>query len=248
MSPFDVAVKSYLAHRAGIVTAALYDLKTGRTWSLDPQAAPQASASIVKVDILEALLDEAALSGKGLSNDEERLIPAMIEVSSNDAATSLWVLAGGGAGITRYNHLLGMSHTTASSCVMSPNARCPGWGLTRTTPADQVLLLKQLVLLSAFVTPSAQQYALGLLTDIAPSLRWGVSAGVAPGTIVAMKTGDLPLNDAGTDWQVNSIGWVDGGGHDYVLAMLSTGNPSLEYGIETLNEISSLMWASWNGS
>src|ERR1700722_4400262 len=70
VSPFDLAVNSYGASRAGIVTASLYDLKTGRTWFLHPRAAPQATASIVKVDILEALLYQAAQSDKGLSDSE----------------------------------------------------------------------------------------------------------------------------------------------------------------------------------
>jgi hypothetical protein len=80
------------------------------------------------------------------------------------------------------------------------------------------------------------------MSNIAPSLKWGVSHAVPTGSFVAMKTGDPPLSS--TDEQVNSIGWVDGG-HDYFLAMLTTGDPSLQYGVDTLNEMSQLMWQQW---
>jgi hypothetical protein len=65
---------------------------------------------------------------------------------------------------------------------------------------------------------------------------WGVSAGLAQGTTVALKNGWLPL--AGAGWQVNSIGWISGHGRDYVLAVLSAHNPSYAYGIDTIGAIS----------
>jgi hypothetical protein len=61
---------------------------------------------------------------------------------------------------------------------------------------------------------------------------------------VALKNGWLPLNDANTDWQINSVGWVSGGGRDYLLAVLSTGNPTEQYGIDTINGLSSLVWSA----
>jgi hypothetical protein len=214
-------------------------------WLLNPHVEAQATASIVKVDIMETLLHEAAQSHP-LTASEEQLMKAMIEVSSNDDATSMWGLAGGPRGIASFNRLVGMYHTTPSNCVTCSGFAWPGWGLTTTTPSDQVLLLEQLVTPSHLLTTSSQRYALRLMSNIEPSLKWGVSDGPPPGASVAMKTGDVPLNDGDTDWQVNSIGWVDGEGHDYLLAMLSTGNPTLEYGIETLNEISALIWRAWN--
>jgi hypothetical protein len=59
---------------------------------------------------------------------------------------------------------------------------------------------------------------------------------------VALKNGWLPLNDASTDWQVNSVGWISGAGRDYLVAVLSTGNPTEQYGIDTINGLSSLIW------
>ena len=67
-------------------------------------------------------------------------------------------------------------------------------------------------------------------------------ADVPPQVTVALKNGWLPLNDAGTDWQVNSVGWVSGLGRDYLIAVLSTGNPTEQYGIDTIDQLSGAVW------
>jgi len=242
-SPFAGLVGAYVKSRTGSIEAALYDLHSGQSWELNPQLRPQATASIVKVDILETLLYQARVEGRNPSSSEKELMTEMVEVSSNSAATSLWDLAGGRRGIGAYNKLAGLTHTVLSSCVQCAGFPWPGWGLSTTTPADQLLLLEQLTHPSDLLTSSAQSYALQLMSNIEPSLRWGVSADVPAGTSVALKTGDVPLS--ATDVQVNSIGRVDGGGHDYVLAMLTTGDPSLQYGVDTLNEMAKLMWQQW---
>ena len=46
-----------MAGRAGKVQVAVYDLATGREWSLG-SGTPQAEASVVKLDILETLLTQ----------------------------------------------------------------------------------------------------------------------------------------------------------------------------------------------
>ena len=59
---------------------------------------------------------------------------------------------------------------------------------------------------------------------------------------MAVKDGWLPLDAADTDWQINSIGWVSGSGRDYLMAVLTTGNPTEQYGIDTINELSAIVW------
>ena len=244
LSPFSGLVSAYVSGRAGSIEAALYDLHSGRTWELNPQLAPEATASIVKVDILETLLYRTRVARQTLSPSEQQLIQQMIEISSNSAATSLWYRAGGHRGIGAYNKLAGLTHTVMSNCGPCVGVPLPAWGFTTTTPEDQLLLLKQLSLPSHLLTTSQQQYAVGLMSNIAPWLKWGVSSDDPPGSFIAMKTGDVPISS--DDEQVNSIGWVDGGGHDYLMTMLTTGDPSLQYGVDTLNEMSSLMWHQWN--
>jgi beta-lactamase class A len=239
-SPLGTAMRSYLATRSGTVRVAVYDLATGQEWSLGGGAA-QDEASVVKVDILEALM---AQRPAGLTSYDQGLARAMIEDSDNDAATSLWTLVGGGSGIGAYDARAGLAQTTPSACLQCPGFPWPGWGLTTTTPEDQVTLLRRLVQPGGPLSAAARQYALSLMEGVTADQRWGVSGGVPAGVTVALKNGWLPLDAANSDWQINSVGWVSGGGRDYLLAMLSTGNPSEQYGIDTLNALGAMVWQS----
>jgi hypothetical protein len=79
------------------------------------------------------------------------------------------------------------------------------------------------------------------MENITSSESWGINGGVPSGVTVALKNGWLPLTGE-TNWQVNSVGWIDGDGRDYILAVLTMGNPTEQYGIETINNISTLLW------
>jgi Beta-lactamase enzyme family len=240
--PFGAAAASYLPGRAGTVLAAVYDLRTGRTWHLG-QGPPQAEASVVKLDVLETLLAERAQgNGTGLSASERTLAEQMIEDSDNDAATSLWYAVGGASRIRSFNARAGLTQTAPSSCVVCPGFAWPGWGLTTTTPDDQIALLRQLVTPSSVLPRAAREYALSLMQDVTPAQRWGVSGGVPARVTVALKNGWLPLHGTGSDWQINSVGWISGGGRNYLMAVLSTGNPSEQYGIDTIDELAATVW------
>jgi hypothetical protein len=236
--PFRMA-EGYLRTRHGLVIAAAEDLRTGQTWTLG-DGRPQAEASVVKLDILQALL---ARDPGGPPAAQRALAKKMITVSDNDAATALWDADGGAAGIGSYNTAAGLARTRLSACVRCPGFPWPGWGLSTTTPADQVTLLRQLVA-PGKLPAAARGYALSLLENVTLSQRWGVSGGVPAGVSVALKNGWLPLNASGTDWQVNSAGWVSGDGRDYLLVILSTGNPSEQYGITTVSRIGALAWSA----
>jgi hypothetical protein len=78
---------------------------------------------------------------------------------------------------------------------------------------------------------------------VTSSGNWGGSSGVLSGVTVALKNGWLPLDTTDTDWQVNSVGWVSGDGRNYLLAILTTGDPSEQYGIDTIETLSSIVWS-----
>jgi beta-lactamase class A len=238
-SPFSAAMTAYLAGRAGTVSAAVYDVRTGQTWTLG-SGQPQATASIVKVDILETLL---AGQPSGLSAADQALAQSMIEDSDNDAATALWDAAGGPAGLRSYNLTAGLRQTTPSQCLACAGFPWPGWGLTTTTPADQVLLLRQLFA-GPLLSPADRQYAMSLMENVEPGQRWGVSTGVPAGVSVALKNGWVPLTAPDANWQINSEGWISGDGRDYLVAVLATGNPSEQYGIDTIDALSAQLWNS----
>ena len=241
-NPFGLAARSYLATRSGTVLAAVYDARTGQTWTLG-QGKPQAEASIVKLDILETLLAQHHANGTALPAQDRTLAQAMIEDSDNDAATSLWYEVGGAPGISSFNASAGLVHTTPSSCVNCPGFPWPGWGLTTTTPADQIALLRELLQPNAQLTDAQREYALGLMENVTDSQRWGVTGGVPLQATVALKNGWLPLTSTDDDWQINSIGWVSGTSRNYLMAVLTTGDPTEQYGIDTIDQLSAIVWS-----
>ena len=230
---------SYLTGRAGVVSAAVYDLSTRQLWTIGP-GRPQAEASIVKVDILETLFSQQGAGG--LSGADRALAQSMIEDSDNASATDLWDAVGGASGIRSFNARVGLADTTPSPCVQCAGFAWPGWGLSTTTPADQIALLRQIAVPGGLLSTAERGYVAQLMENVTPSQRWGVCAGVPVQATVALKNGWLPLNQAGTDWQINSVGWVSGLGRDYLIAVLSTGNPAEQYGIDTIDRLSAAVW------
>ena len=243
--PLAAAAASYVSARSGTVLAEVYDIETGQTWSLG-QGQPQAEASVVKLDVLETLLAERGDGRARLPATDQSLAQQMIEDSDNAAATSLWYAVGGAAGIRSFNAAAGLRHTSPSPCVDCPGFSWPGWGLTTTTPTDQISLLRDLVEPNALLTSAERRYALSLMENVTPSQRWGITGGVPPQATVALKNGWLPLDSTGTDWQINSVGWISGGRADYLMAVLTSGNPTEQYGIDTINELAAIVWKDMN--
>ncbi len=239
--PFGTMATSYLSARSDAVLAAVYDLRTGQTWSLGA-GPPQAEASVVKLDVLETLLAERGGSSAGLADGDRSLARQMIEDSDNDAATTLWYEVGGPDKIRAFNAAAGLTRTSPSSCVVCPGFAWPGWGLTTTVPTDQIALLRELVRPGTLLTAADRSYALSLLENVTPSQRWGVSGGVPAGVTVALKNGWLPLDSSDTNWQINSVGWISGRGRDYLMAVLTTGNPTEQYGISTIDRLAAIIW------
>jgi hypothetical protein len=221
------AVRAFLRGRLGTTEVAIESLKTHHVWIIRGGApAPEEDASIVKVDILETLLSLTPPANPPLPPSLDWQAAEMIEDSDNDDANALWNDVGGQYGVDHYNYRIGLAHTVTSDA----------WGLTTSVPMDQLALLRNLVAPSHVLAKVQRRYALGLMEHVVADQRWGVSAGVPPNATVALKNGWLP-NSQGI-WQTNSIGWVDGDRRDYLIAVMSTGNPSEAYGIATIEGIS----------
>jgi beta-lactamase class A len=235
----------YLNTRAGEVTLAALDLRTGRSmiWH---SGEVQATASIVKVNILVKLLAGERPAGSLPSASVRAPAAAMIEESDNTSATTLWGMVGGSSALKTFDRMLGMAQTEPSPCLECSGFPWPGWGLTKTSAADQVTLMRDLVLANHWLTNAQRLWALGLMENIVSYERWGLSYGVPNGVTVALKNGWVPLqNDL---WQINSIGWIAGAGRDYVAAVLSEDNPTEQYGIETVDTVGSDLYNDWAAS
>src|SRR5262245_45351392 len=110
--PF-ASLASYIATRPGLVTAAVYDRATGKTWVFHP-GIKEHTASIVKVEILGTALKQAQDAGSEPPGAEQVLMRTMIENSDNGAATELLRDVGGPGAVQRFDNSAGMSGTAVS--------------------------------------------------------------------------------------------------------------------------------------
>jgi beta-lactamase class A len=183
------------------------------------------TASIVKVDILVALL--LRTDGQ-LTDAQKAAADRMIRNSDNGAATTLWKQIGGAAGLAEANQQLGLAQTQGGT-----KGR---WGITRTTAADQLRLLRIIYTDDSPLSTDARQYVRSLMGSVAKDQRWGVPAADDPGGERAyVKNGWLPRSGG---WIVNSIGQVEHHGHRLLIVALSDGRTSKNDGIDVLEGIS----------
>jgi hypothetical protein len=211
--------------RSSLVGLAVDDRRTGVTckyhggWHFD-------SASVVKVTILSALLRKLQQEHRGLTAQQKTLATEMITLSDNDAATALWNQTGR-ASLQKFLTLAGMTQTHLG----------PGgyWGLTQITAHDELTLLKLLTSTNSVLTNANRDYVLGLMARVVSYERWGVPAGAPTDLTVHVKNGWLPQPTLG--WRINSIGSFSGHGADYMIVVLTDNNPTMAYGVDSVEDI-----------
>jgi beta-lactamase class A len=186
------------------------------------------TASIVKVDILAALLHRAQQEGRALTASERSLAAAMIERSDNAAATALFEAVGGKAGLEAFNAVIGLSDTVVGSGGY--------WGLTQTTAADQLKLLQVVFGDDSVLSADSQAYEQALMSNVVDAQNFGVSAAADDADDAALKVGYLQRSRTGL-WDVTSIGEIEAGGHTYLVAVLSDGNRSFDSGVGLVDQV-----------
>ncbi|MGW4804501.1 serine hydrolase [Kitasatospora sp. NPDC004272] len=210
------------------VTVADPDAGTSAAWGDDSFV----TASIVKVDILAALL----LRNDGvLTGDQKAAAALMIERSDNAAATTLFEAVGGAPGLDAANAVFGLTGTTAGTDGF--------WGLTETTAADQEQLLRVVFTEDSPLGSASRAYLAKLMGLVADDQDWGVSA-ADQGGAVKLKNGWLSRDSTGL-WVVNSIGLVEYGGRSLLVSVLSDGSASEEAGIALVESVASAAVSSF---
>jgi hypothetical protein len=82
-------------------------------------------------------------------------------------------------------------------------------------------------------------YVLNLMAHVIPSERWGVPAGAPADVTVHVKNGWLPQPTHA--WRINSIGSFSGHGRDYMIVVLTWNNPTMTYGIDTVQAVAEVI-------
>ncbi|MCT9139058.1 MULTISPECIES: class A beta-lactamase-related serine hydrolase [Streptomyces] len=222
-------ITAALATRKGTVAVGLYDRSTNTTCTLRASSAYD-SASVVKVTVLATLLWDAKKTNRYLTDRENTLAKAMITKSDNAATSTLWKQLG----MTKIKGFLSAAGMTQTK----PGAN-GYWGLTQITVTDEQKLLKLLTAKNAVLSDNSRAYILKLMGQVVSSQRWGTPYGVPSGVTVAVKNGWLQRSTNG--WRVHSVGAFKGGGHDYVMTVLTHGNSTMNYGITTIQAVAKVI-------
>lgn len=219
--------KAYLAGRTAMIGYTVHDLRTGV--KLDVPYTNQ-TASTIKVLVLSTVLRVSQETGTPLTANQKSLATMMIEHSDNNATTALFKGVGGRPTLQRVAGLLGLTHTQVHDA----------WGISTTTPTDWGHLMDQIVQGTDVLTDDSRAYIRSLMGNVAPEQRWGVANPPISGATVALtKNGWLPYQDV---WHVNSMGYIEGQGRKYTLAMLSRSPNGFAYGVQTLNGLSTTIF------
>ena len=209
------------------VDIAVYDQKHKQLITLrDSNQDTFPTASVVKVSVLANLLSQHEAANETLTDDQQALATAMIEDSDNDATTNLLYQMGGYAAPDDLFNALSMNGSKMDVAA---------WGSSTTTAPDQVILLRNIFYQSNILSSNSQQFAQKLMSQVEPSQRWGITAGVPSDAKMALKNGWLPDDDG---WIVNSIGHIKNKQTNYVIAVLTNGSDTEEDGINLIEKLS----------
>jgi beta-lactamase class A len=191
---------------------ALLDLGSGAEYGLRADYASQ-SASMAKPMLVAMALRKARPGA--LPSDMDQAARKAITESDNDSADALWAYAGKSAAYDALAKELGLASTHA-------DASRDWWSWTWTTPADQVALLGHLVKHdSPALTQAECDYILDLMSQVRDDQAWGVGSPRSEGAKAWLKNGWVQFESTDGLWAVNSMGRVQGGGRDYLLAVMT---------------------------
>jgi len=220
-------VAQKIAGRAAPIGLNLTDSETGITCWYHPTMHFYA-ASVMKVAILGALLRKVQQQHRWLTEDELHEAWLMITQSDNGAANDLWF----DIGMPFVQHFLDLAK-------MKQTVLNKHWGLSLITAHDELLLLQLITGDNDVLDQRSRIYARYLMGHVTKNQRWGVPAG-APGDVtVHVKNGWLPY--PGDQWEINSIGTFTSTHRAYLIVMLTYDNPSMEYGIETIERVAEVI-------
>ena len=213
------AVRNFLKQRGGVVGVGVVDSR-GRVRGVHDRRR-FVSASVVKAMLLVSYLRKVAHQERGLSAYERGQLRPMITVSSNDAADWAYLRVGDAS-------LRGL----ARRADMDQFSICCWWTHAYFSARDQAKFFWRLEKL----TPRRfRDYATKLLRSVVPQQSWGIPR-------VARRRGFGVFFKGG--WRgtvrgqlVHQASFLRYRRTEFSLAVLTDGNPSMSYGIATIQGV-----------
>jgi zinc D-Ala-D-Ala dipeptidase len=217
------AVQRWLRSRGATNSWALID-SWGRLHGFAPQRT-FVSASLVKAMLLVAYL--RGIGTRAPDAGERASLGPMIRVSSNDAADTIYYRVGDTA-LYRLARLAGMKSFSVAGY----------WGNAQISAEDQARFFNRI---DRLVPKASRAYARELLSSIVGYQRWGFSRySLAAGFETFFKGG---WRGTGAGELVHEAALFERGPTRISMAVLSDGNPSHDYGTETLRGVAQRLFA-----
>jgi hypothetical protein len=213
--PHIAAAKRYAQGRAGEVAFATIDQRGRFRGYRVRVTAP--TASVIKVMLMVALLRKR--NRHPLRRSDRQLLSPMIRVSDNYAATAVRDMVGGRR-LRRLARVAGMHDFQLS----------PIWGLSRSSPRDQVRFMYHL---PRYIPGRHRAYARYLLSHVIGWQRWGIGRAVPPGWKLFLKGGW----GSGTGLVDHQVALLKHGRRRVALAIFTESDPDHDYGKRTLRGV-----------
>lgn len=218
--PHIAAARRYAKGRAGEVAFATIDQRGRFRGYRVGDTAP--AASVFKVMLLAS---DLRMRQHRLPRSDRRLLGPMIRRSDSVAAT----LVRNHVGVRRIRRL-------ARVAGMRDFRYRPVWGLSRTSPRDQVRFVYHL---QRFVPGRHRAYARYLLSHVVRSQRWGIGRVVPRGWRLFLKGGW----GSGSGRVDHQVALLKRGRRRIALAIFTEFDPSHAYGKRTLRGVASRLLA-----
>jgi hypothetical protein len=215
---------AYLSSRIGRTAFAVFDSE-GRLSGLHVHWT-FTTASVVKAMLLVAYLRRLHAMGQHhVDAYSNSFLYPMIHISDNNAATQCWSIVGD-SGLYAIAAAAGMTEFSVSG----------SWLNAELSPADQARFFFEL---DSLIPPEFVGYARYLLSTIEPSQTWGIPVIARPlGYAVFFKDGSEPT---ALGQLVHQIARLEGHGRTFALAIMTDGDPTMQYGIDTLQGLTAAL-------
>lgn len=215
---------SYLSRRIGRTAFAVVDSE-GRLSGLHVHWRFP-TASVVKAMLLTAYLRHLDRIGQHhVDSYSNSFLYPMIHVSDNNAATQCWSIVGD-RGL----------HSVAAAAAMTDFSVSGPWRTALLSPADQARFFFEM---DSLIPREFVGYARFLLSTIEASQSWGVPVIARPlGYQTYFKDGSEPT---ARGQLVHQIDRLEGHGRKFSIAVMTDGDPRMQYGIDTIQGVASAL-------
>jgi hypothetical protein len=213
----------------GTVGIIVRDRKTGAYWRAGVTDHPTWTASTIKLALVTGLLERARAGEITLDATAHQQIAAILDFSSDDAATALWNRYGRDGQVPRFQQAYGMTGLTFIAGF--PRT----WGHLKCTAEDLMRLMSYV--LDTLDAPD-RGYLVDAMRRVGTIQRWGVyAAGPAqrPGT----KNGwSIEPDTGGEHWVTNAVGFA-GPDERYAVAVMYQlpPGPGIEVGVHAVSDL-----------